>query len=161
MAPLPRQRPPSPNIDEIWTSHKPQGPPGAALAVGRSLGNGIGLSKRYGLDPRVQFCCSSGRDKPLTPASFLGVLMQSRARTQMPLSYFLADPLTWFLGSLNTQLIKHCSSSGTKPEVYETLQIITHFFFLTHAAFSLSRCASSCKHAQHERSHISANLAKI
>lgn len=55
--------------------------------------------------------------------------MQSRAHTQMPLSYFLADPLTWFLGSLNRPVIKCCFIPGTKPKVYETLQIIIHFFF--------------------------------
>lgn len=86
--------------------------------------------------------------------------MQSRAHTQMPRSCFLADPLTWFLGSLNTRVIKHCFISGSKPKVCETQQILIHVFFFTHTAFSFSRCASSCKHAQHERSHISASLAK-
>lgn len=120
-------------VCEIWTPHKPQGAPGA--------GEGTGLSKQCGLHPTVQFYCSSGRAKVLPPASFLWALMQSRAHTQMPLSYFLADPLTWFLGSLNTRVIKHCFISGTKPEVYEALQIIIHFFFSpTHSLFIFQVC---------------------
>ena len=129
MAHLPRRRPVSPNRCEIWTPRKPQGSPAAALAVGSSLGKRTGLSKQYGLHPTVQFCCSSGRSKALTPAFFFRVLMQSRTYTLMPLSYLLVDPLTWFLDSLNIRVIKCCFSSSTKPKGYETPQIIIHFFF--------------------------------
>lgn len=55
--------------------------------------------------------------------------MQSRAYALMLLSYLRVDPLTWFLGSLNIQVIKCCFSSSTKLKVYETPQIIIHFFF--------------------------------
>lgn len=129
MTHLPRQRPISPNRCEIWTPHKPQGPPAAALAAGSSLGKRTGLTKQYGLRHAVQFCCSSGRSKALTPASFLRVLLQSREYALMPLSYLLVDLLTWFLGSLNIWVIKCCFSPSTKPKVYETPQIIIHFFF--------------------------------
>lgn len=137
MAHLPRQRPPSPSL---WNLDTP-GPQGAPVLHWQLPWRGPGLCKQHGLHPTVQFCCSSGRAKALTPASFLSVLMQSRAHTQMPLSYFLADPLTWFLGSLNTRVIKHCFIPGTKPEVYETLQIIIHFFFSsTHSLLIFQVC---------------------
>lgn len=138
--PCPSAKAETSSTQSVKSGH-PINPFGFCCSTGSALGKGTGLSKECGLHPTVQFCFSSARTEALTPASFLWALMQSRAHTQMPLSYFLADPLTWFPGSLNTWVIKHCFISGTKPKVYEILQIIIHLFFSpTHSLFIFQVC---------------------
>lgn len=138
-----------------------RGPPAAALEMSSSRGKRTGISEQHGLHLTAQFCCSSGRSKGLAPASFLTALTQSRAYAVTPLSYLLLEPLTLFLGSLNIHIIKCCFSPSIKPKVYEHPPNHYSFLLLTHTAFSFSRCATSCKHAQHERLDIYASFAKI